>query len=174
MKHLFKYILLLISLVLLFGLFAACNRKLASTTDTKIVIKDSISYKETVSFDTVIIPADTLVTTYTVECDSITNKPKPIYIQSKGKRSSNNIQISNNGILTSTVNCDELQKIITSKSREIAIWKALAYTKDNHEVRLQWYIPKFYKICFGIALIIISITTIKFIIKWRKLINPLW
>lgn len=174
MKQLFKYILLLISLILVFGLFAACNRKLASTTDTKIVIKDSISYKETVLFDTIIIPADTLVTTYTVQCDSITNKPKPIYIQSKGKRSSNTIQINSNGLLTSTANCDDLQKIIASKNREIAIWKALTYTKDNNHVRLQRYIPKFYKICFGIALIIISITTIKFVIKWRKLINPLW
>jgi hypothetical protein len=155
-------------------LFGACNRKIASTTDTKLIIKDSTIYKETICFDTIVIPADTIVTTYTIECDSLTNKPKPINIRSNGKRSSNTIQINSSGVLTSTVNCDELQKIIASKNREIAIYKALAYTKDNHEVKLQWYIPKFYKICFGIALLIISITVIKFIIKWRKIINPLW
>lgn len=104
MKHLFKYILFIISTILIFGLFVQCNRKIASTSDTKVVIKDSISYKETVTFDTIIIPADTIVSTYTIECDSITNKPKPFYIQSKGKRSSNTIKVNNNGILISTVN----------------------------------------------------------------------
>jgi len=107
--------------VLIFGLFAACNRKLSSTTVSNFIVKDSISYKDIVSFDTIIIPADTLVTTYTVECDSTTIKPKPFLIQSSGKRSSNRIQIGKNGFLTSTVNCDELQKIIALKNKEISI-----------------------------------------------------
>lgn len=163
------FVVVFILLTCLF--FISCSKKTLNTA-TSVIYKDSISVVDTVIFDTIIVPADTLITTYTIECDSLL-KVKPFAIVNKSKRGSNIIQIDNNNKITSTVICDELEKIIATKNREIAIWKAVAYTKETHVSKRQAYIPKFFKICFGISLLIISLTIIKYIIKWRRIISPI-
>ncbi len=166
------YFLFILALMLL---MPSCNRKqIASSSNTQLIIKDSISIVEKIKLDTFIIAGDTILKTIQIECDSITNKPKPFEHKSKGKRTDNTLTLDSTGVLTSTCIADSLLHIVAQKEREIAVWKALAYTKDTYEIEYIKYIPKFYKICFLVAISIIGLTTLKFILKWRKIINPLW
>jgi hypothetical protein len=166
------YFLLVLALMLL---MPSCSRKqITASSNTQLIIKDSISIVEKIKLDTFIISADTITQTITIECDSITKKPKPFELKTKGNRIANILTLNTTGVLSNTCIADSLLHIIEQKEREIAVWKALAYTKDTYEIEHIKYIPKFYKICFAIALIIIGLTTLKFILKWRKIINPLW
>lgn len=156
-------------------MFTSCGRKQtihSSTTQT--IIKDSIYLVETIKYDTLIIPADTLVQSVYIECDSVTNKPKPFNALVKSNHISNSLILDNTGKLTSASALDSLLHIIATKERELYKWQALAYTQEDKETVFVKYIPKFYKYCFAIAITIIGLTTLKYILKWRKIINPLW
>lgn len=126
----FKYLLCIVAL-----LFSSCaSRKIQHTTDTKVVIKDSFSVKETVQYDTIVLPGDTLIQTFTIECDSLTNQPKPFQVSQKHGRSSQVITLNSKGILTAECATDSLMHVIAEKNREVAIYKALAYTKQENQV----------------------------------------
>ena len=125
-----KYILF--AFVLLLSSCAA--HKIQHTTDTKLIVKDSISIVETIKYDTVIIPGDTIQTTFTIECDSLTRKPIPYQVRQKAGRLTQTIAIDSKGVLTANCETDSLLCIIAEKNREIAIYKALEYTKSDNQV----------------------------------------
>lgn len=130
MKHQIK--LYLCALIALFTI--SCSRKsTVSKTDTVTIFRDSIYEKETVKLDTVIIPGDTLQTTFTIECDSLTNKPKPAKFQSNSKRLTQSIVVEKNGQILSKCIADSLIHVLASVNKELTIYKALAYTKSNSE-----------------------------------------
>lgn len=149
-----KYILLFISVLLL---SSCATRKIQHITDTKLIVKDSISIIETTQYDTVTIPGDTLIQTFTIECDSLTNKPKPYQVRQKTGRLSQTIAIDSKGILTAQCHTDSLLNIIAKKNREIAIYKAIAYTKSDdktivieHCTKHKW---RWYSLFLNIALV---------------------
>lgn len=110
----------------------SCSRKSTiSKTDTVTIIRDSIHEKEVVRLDTVVIPGDTLQTTFTIECDSVTNMPKPAKFKGSSKRLVQTIVVGNTGQITAYCAADSLLHVVASKDREIAIYKALAYTKSD-------------------------------------------
>lgn len=151
MKFKLIYLLILISTI-------SCTRKsIVSKTETVTIIKDSISYKETVKLDTIIIPADTLVTTFTIECDSITNKPKIAKFKSNSKRLNQTITVGNNGQIIAKCVADSLIKVIASINKELNVYKDLAYTKsDSNSTHTERkYIPKWvwYSLVLNILLL---------------------
>lgn len=135
----------------------SCSRKsTVSKTETVTFFRDSIYEKETVKLDTIIIPGDTLQTTFTIECDSVTNMPKPAKFQSNSKRLVQTIIVGNAGQITAYCAADSLLHVVISKDRELAIYKALAYTKSdsNTSVTERKVIPKWvwYSLAANVAL----------------------
>lgn len=94
-----------------------CSRKAAPSTTTEVT--DSIHVREVPRFFEVKIPGDTVTVVEYIECDSVTNKPKPFTIKSKSKRASIVVNVDKNGLLTSTGVCDSLQQVIQAMDKEI-------------------------------------------------------
>lgn len=109
-----RYLIIIFSIVALFS----CSRKTVSTTSVTTE-KDSTYVKEISRDVEVKIERDTVTITEFIECDSVTNKPKPIKIKKSSTRASINIDISSDGKLTATSECDSLNAIIEVKDREI-------------------------------------------------------
>lgn len=155
--------------------FSSCNRKQSiSSSITKTLIKDSISLIETIKYDTITLPADTLVQSVYIECDSLTNKPKPFNTSIKSNKISNSLVLDITGLLTSTSIVDSLLQVIETQQRELHKYHSSVIEDTLKETEFVKYIPKFFRYCFAIAIIIIGLTTLKYILKWRKIINPLW
>lgn len=140
MMKLFKILLVAFAVSL-----CSCSRKSVTSSSKQVtVVKDSVSFVETLIYDTIILPADTLIQTFTIECDSLTNKPKPLQVSQKSGRSTQTIVLNNKGVLTAYCQTDSLLHIITGINRELAIYKALAYTKDDSvtSYTVQYRTPK--------------------------------
>ena len=97
-------------------LFTACSKKITTTQTT---IKDSTIIKETVRLDTVRIKGDTVRVTHMIDCDSLTNKPKPFKINKRSGRASANVEVKADGSLQVEAVCDSLEKIVALMDREI-------------------------------------------------------
>lgn len=109
-----KYLITILSIVVLFG----CSRKTVSTTSVTTV-KDSTYVKEVPREVEIIIERDTVTVTEYIECDSVTNKPKPMKIKKSSTRASIDINISADGKLIATSECDSLNALIEVRDREI-------------------------------------------------------
>lgn len=109
-----KYLITILAIVVLFG----CSRKTVSTTSITTE-KDSTYVKETPRDVEVKIQRDTVTITEYIECDSVTNKPKPISIKKTSTRASIKIDIAPDGQLTATSGCDSLKTIIQALDKEI-------------------------------------------------------
>jgi hypothetical protein len=95
----------------------ACGRKTLPTVTT--VIKDSIVIKETPRFVDVLVPKDSTVIIGVIECDSLTNKPKPVKRRAHNGRATSSLTIDNNGKYKVIGECDSLKKVIEVRDREI-------------------------------------------------------
>lgn len=104
-------------LMVLLLVVAGCSRKVTSSTTTEVT--DSVYVKEVPRFIEILIPGDTVEIERMVECDSVTNKPKPFTVRKKSKTASLTVGIDSQGRLTGTGVCDSLQKIIEAKDKEI-------------------------------------------------------
>lgn len=96
---------------------AGCNRKIVSSTTTKV--RDSLIVKEVPRIVTVTIPGDTVTVKEYIECDSITNKPKPKEFKSGNGRAKVSVMIADDGSLTATGGCDSLQRAIEVRDKII-------------------------------------------------------
>jgi hypothetical protein len=110
------YLLMLWLLIILISIASACSRKTITTTTE---VRDSIVVKETVRYDTVTIPADTVRIEHQIECDPVTLKPVPAVLKKNSGRVSSSVTISSTGVLTVDSKCDSLQHIIRIMDREI-------------------------------------------------------
>lgn len=104
-------------MMVLLSVVAGCGRKVVPSITTEV--SDSILVKEVPRFIPVPVPGDTVEIERMVDCDSVTNKPKPFSIKKKSTRASLTVSIDNTGKLHSTAICDSLQKVVEAKDREI-------------------------------------------------------
>ncbi|MGL6123951.1 MAG: hypothetical protein ACRC1W_13270 [Shewanella sp.] len=134
-----RFLLSVVAVLLL--LVSGCSLKVAPATSTEV--KDSTYVKETVRFDTLRIPGETIrvIEEHFIECDSITLKAKLKHKKYKGGRSSLIISIDKNGTLQATSHCDSIEKILKLKDTEITRLRSEKKTetivKITHEPR--WY-----------------------------------
>lgn len=98
-------------------LFCACSKKTTTSTTTITETADTV---EIVRVDTLTIEGDTVRITELIECDSITNKPKPFKLRSKSGRATLSVMVDAAGELKADATCDSLQKIIESKDKIIS------------------------------------------------------
>jgi hypothetical protein len=110
-----RYLIIIFCIVAFFG---CSSRKTVSTT-TVTTEKDSTYVREIPRNMEVKIERDTVTITEYIECDSVTNKPKPMKIEKHSTRASIDINIDQDGKITATSECDSLNAIIEVKDREI-------------------------------------------------------
>lgn len=104
-------------MMVLLSVVAGCGRKVVPSITTEV--SDSVLVREVPRFIPVPIPGDTVEIERLVECDSVTNKPKPFAVTKKATRASLQVSIDTAGRLQSKAICDSLQKIVEAKDREI-------------------------------------------------------
>lgn len=99
--------------MLVFG----CSKKIA--TSTTLEVTDSTYVKEVPRFVEVKVPGDTITLTEYIECDSVTNKPKPAEFKASGSRAYVSAKVKANGELTVTGGCDSLKHVVELMDKEI-------------------------------------------------------
>lgn len=62
-----------------------------------------------------IIAGETVTVTKYIECDSVTNKPKPATVETKGKTAFAKTTIDKDGKLTTTGGCDSLRGVLHAR-----------------------------------------------------------
>lgn len=65
------------------------------------------------------VPGETVYITDWIECDTTTNKPKPIEIKAKGRKAKAHVIIKSTGELKVSGGCDSLQEKVTVMDKEI-------------------------------------------------------
>jgi hypothetical protein len=96
---------------------AGCGRKVVPSTS--VAVRDSIVIKEVPRLVEVKLPGETVKVVEYLECDSLSNKPKPKKIHATSDRARVSVAVNNKGILTATGGCDSLREVITLMDREI-------------------------------------------------------
>ena len=136
---------LLIGLLSIVLLLSGCKKELSPvvSTTTEKTTSDSTIVKETVRLVEVKVPGDSVPYAVQIECDPITNKPKPFQFQKSGKQASVNMALDGNGRLTGVAACAEMQQKVEVKDREInrlrKEYQALHETKLKVVHRPPWY-----------------------------------
>jgi hypothetical protein len=115
MKKLITFIFFLL-LILIW--LSSCSRRVITQTVEHTII-DSVYVTLKPRDTTIYIPGDTVRITDIIECDSITNKPKPINISSRSGRAQAQVQITADGRLNILAHCDSLEQVITVMDKEI-------------------------------------------------------
>ena len=96
---------------------ASCKCNQVTQRDT--TTRDSISYVERFHTDTVSIPGDTITLTAWIECDSITNKPKPVTGRSGSSRGSATVTVDSSGKLMANVILNQYKAQVQRLSKEL-------------------------------------------------------
>jgi hypothetical protein len=126
---------------------AGCSRKVVSSTASEVT--DSIHVVEKTRDVLVHVPGDTVRIDRWIECDSVTNKPKPFIETKRGhKQASITTEMKSDGELISTATCDSLNEIITAKDKEIfelrtnntaKTEQTIQYKKRGFDTFTNWY-----------------------------------
>jgi hypothetical protein len=103
-------------IVVLFAAFSCCPKISTHTTST---VTDSTSSKITVRLDTVRLPGDTVTLINYIECDSVTNKPKPVKFNAKSGKAHVSVKVDATGQLTATGGCDSLEAVVKAYDKEL-------------------------------------------------------
>jgi hypothetical protein len=105
-------------LVVLLIVTVGCGRKIMPSVTTEV--KDSIVIKEVPRYIFVDVPGDTVkVPPVVIECDPVTNKPKPFRTAVKSGRASASATLNDKGELTIVSACDSLHRIVQVMDKEL-------------------------------------------------------
>lgn len=107
----------LIGLFFVLLVVAGCSRKAAPSITSEV--RDSIIIQYVPRTVEVKLPGDTVTLTEYIECDSVTNKPKPVKFNVHSKRAKVKVEIDSEGKLTATGGCDSLKGVIQLLDKEI-------------------------------------------------------
>jgi hypothetical protein len=88
-------------------------------SDSRTEIKDSSIVRITPRWVPVGVPERRLDVNMKIECDPVTNKPKPVTQAFKGDKTSGAINLDAQGNLTGNVTCDSLQHLVEVRDSTI-------------------------------------------------------
>lgn len=131
------------------GLTSCSKRALSESSD----IKDSIHIEYKDRLIEVPVPGDTVEVEKRIECDSVTNKPKPFSLKKKSGRATIHLKVNSSGVLSATGVCDSLLKVINAKDKEI--YQLRKETKTRVEVKTEFKTRPIDKFCRWFSVIII-------------------
>lgn len=139
-----------------------CSRKAAPATTTVVVdsTRVEIRYRDV----PVPVPGETVTIIEQIECDSLTNKPKPKEFKAKGTKAVVTGKIDEQGNLNVTGGCDSLTAIIQAMDSLIFRLKHEKKTIEEKEYVTR-NIDKFCRWFTGIALLL---TTGYIILKLKR------
>lgn len=144
--------------ILFIASLSSCCKKFTTTTT---IVKDSVIVKEVPRLVEVPVPGDTVKIIDVIECDSLTNKPKPKKIQATTGRAFTSVEVKADGTLTATGGCDSLLQVIEVMDREITRMRSettetettqIAYRATTFDIFLRWL--------FGIVIAAVGIRTL--------------
>lgn len=148
--------LIVLGLVLLL-VVAGCSRKAAPSTSVEIT--DSTITKEVPRIIEVHVPGDTVIIQEYIECDSLTNKPKPKKLSASHARAFVSVSIDSTGMLEASGGCDSLRKEIEVMDKEIFRLRhekktitAVEYKTRGIDIFCRWFT--------GIAIVLLIIYVI--------------
>lgn len=148
---------LLITIVAVVAL-ASCSKRTVSTTTS---VRDSIIIKEVVRVDTVKIPGETVTIREQIECDSLTNKPKPTSITVQKSKAKVSVRIDSAGMLTATGGCDSLEAVVKALDKEVF---HMRHEQKKETITITEYktrgIDKFCRWFTGISLLLIVLIVV--------------
>lgn len=155
-----------IFLLMLCMVVASSCKKLPIQSST--VVTDSTFVTEVIRIDSIVIPGDSIPFEVFIECDSITNKPKPLLFSTKSGRAFIEIRLDSAGMLEGICKADSLLKVVESQNQIIT---RLRFEKKTvvipcPEKKSGWFRNRVNTIVFG-ALLIIIITLI--LLRFLKL-----
>jgi hypothetical protein len=134
---------------------AGCSRKITSTTTSKV--SDSLSVKIVPRFITVNVPGETVTVKEYIECDSLTNKPKPKEFKAATGRAKVTVSVKADGELIATGGCDSLK--LQLEARDSIIYHLRREEKETVREKVVYEtrpIDKFCRPFTGIALLLIT------------------
>lgn len=112
----------------------ACSQKTAvSSTE----VTDSTVTRYVTRIDTIVVPGQKVTLKEYIECDKITNKPKPFKAKAKSGKAHVSVNIEPTGELTAQGGCDSLTQVINALDKEIF--------RLRHEKKLEVKVVKEYK-----------------------------
>lgn len=134
---------------------SGCSRRVTSSITKQV--SDSVFVKEVPRFIPINIPGDTVILERVIECDPVTNKPKPFDVKKKSKQATLIVTVDNNGKLNATSICDSLRKVVEAKDREISRYRSEktqveipVYKTSEFDIFCRWW--------FAISVLIIIVT----------------
>lgn len=148
------YLILFWVLIIIITIASSCApRIITNITD----VRDSIVVKETIRYDTVTIPGDTVRIEHQIECDPVTLQPVPSVLKKNTGRVSASVTISNTGQLTVDATCDSLEHVIAILDKELFRFKSENNTKTIEVIqyKTRWYDKIFRWMALGLVLVII-------------------
>jgi len=117
---------------------AGCGRKAApsrtSATETKSKDSVRVEYRDR----EVPVPGEKVVVTQVIECDSVTNKPKPATIEGRSGRAFTRTEVDANGNVTSTGGCDSTNLLLKNAEKEINRWKEKYEIERTTETKIEY------------------------------------
>jgi len=149
-----RYILILLTLIA----FTSCSKKVITSTHVKdsthIELKPRIVMKD--------IPAATVSTTRIIDCDEVTNKPKPMKFKAKSKSANVEGEIKADGTLEVTGGCDSLQVAVEVMDKEITRLRE----EKTTEVKIEYKTRRIDIFCrwftVGSILVLLGVIVLKF------------
>jgi hypothetical protein len=104
-------------------LVVGCSSRVAPSISTKEKVRDSIVVREVPRIVEVVVPGETITVTKYIECDSVTNKPKPVELIVKSVKSKVTLKVDSTGLMTATGGCDSLKLALQAMDRELFHYK---------------------------------------------------
>lgn len=129
-------------LMVLLLLVVGC-RPTQVSSDTSTEVTDSTWTKETPREIEVRIERDTVILEHQIECDSVTNKPKPFTSIIRSGRLTQRVKVDSGGKLEAKSECDSLKKVFQAMDKEIFRLrhekKETVKTVVKTEYKTRWY-----------------------------------
>ncbi len=163
MKTFAKIFVIEAGLILVIGLLmllAGCCPKVVQMGADRI---DSVRVVERERIDTVFFPGEMLTIDMEIECDSVTNKPKPATFSKQQGGARTTITVDDQGRLQGRAGCDSLAAVV--KLKDIEIFR-LQKEKTASVVEVAKPTPWYDMMCRWIAGIVVLLTAAKFYFRF--------
>jgi len=154
---------LVASIVIALIALSSCSKRVITSTSE---VKDSVRVEYVPRDVPVYIPGDTVTVTDWIECDSVTNKPKPITIKKKAGRTTLNLKVKSTGQLSASSSCDSLTQIITVLDKEVFRLRHEKVVKTEPIYKTR----KIDKICRWFSGVVLLLIIIYIILRVKKLL----
>lgn len=149
---------------------AACAKKITPSNSISWLVEDSTHVGEVARQDTIYVPGDTIRLTQMIDCDKVTNKPKPTSGTARSIRGGVAISVDKTGKLVAIAVCDSLASVVTVMDKEI--FRLRHSEKKEKEVIVEYRTRKIDIFCRyisgGLLLLIIGYV----VAKVRKVALP--